>query len=464
MEKYDLIVIGGGPGGYEAAELAGKRGLKTALIERDKLGGVCLNRGCIPLKGYLYLAHVRESMMELQEDRVISDCDMYQVNQAYMNERNQQIIEKLQRGIEYRLKNAGVTIYRGDAYISSVDEDVDVAVKEQLLRARFLIIATGSQAVKLPNVNQNLKYQVIYSDEIFRLSSIPRKMLIVGAGAIGLETACYFNTVGCEVEVIDAAEEIGGKIDTDIAKVYRKMLEHKGIKIHTNSQIRELNEEEIVIEIEGECVNRQAEVVLIAAGRIPAVQGFGLEESGVVYDQEGILIDNTCRTNKKNVFACGDVTGKCMLAHTAYEQARIAIDNLMGREAYINYDIVPRIIYTSPEMMVVGLSEKECIARNIQYIVKELPMTYSGKYFIEHKNDGAKAKIVVDTHSKTIIGFAMVGDGAAEMALAIEMMIVTKMQIDNIAGLIFPHPTVGEIVRELAMSLYPSDGKLDINN
>ena len=450
MERYDFIVIGGGPGGYEAAELAGRRGLKTALIERDKLGGICLNHGCIPLKGYLHLAHVQEYIMELQKDRVISGCDTYQVNQPYVVKRNQQVIEKLQRGIEYRLKNAEVTIYSGNAYISSVYEEVIVVVKEQLLIAKSLIIATGSQPVKLPTVHRKIKYQVFYSDEIFQLTNIPHKMVIVGAGAIGLEVACYFNAAGCEVDVIDAAGEIGSGIAADIASVYRKMLERKGIKIYTSSRVKEFCDEEIVIERDGVSIGLRAEGVLIAAGRIPVVQGFGLEESGVAYDKEGIFIDSTCRTNKKNVFACGDVTGKYMLAHTAYEQARVAIDNLTGVEAYINYDIVPQIIYTSPEVMMVGLSESECIARNIQYITKEIPLTYSGKYFIEHKNDGAKAKIMVDAQYKTIIGFTMIGDGASEIALSVEMMIANKMHIKDIAGLIFPHPTVGEIVRELA--------------
>ncbi len=453
MKRFDLIVIGGGPGGYEAAELASRRGLTTALIEKDKLGGTCLHYGCIPLKGYLYLAHVRESIMELQNDRVISGCDTYRMDLSYVGERNQRVMDKLQQGIVYRLKNAGVTIYYGNAYISSVHDEVTVTVNEQMLTAGALIIATGSKPMQFPIVRQKVKYKVLYSDEIFQLTSIPHKMVIVGAGAIGLEVACYFNAAGCEIDVIDSAAEIGGRIDTDIAITYRRMLERKGIKIYTNSKIENFGEEEIVIKTDGGSITLWGEVVLIATGRMPIIRGIGLEESGVLYGEKGIFIDNACRTNKNNVYACGDVTGKCMLAHVAYKQARVAVDNLTGRKAYINYDIVPQIIYTSPEVIMVGLSEKDCIAGNIQYIMKEMPLTYSGKYFIEHKNDGAKAKILVHAQFKTIIGFAMIGNGASEIALAVEMMIANKMKIEDIADMIFPHPTVGEIVRELTRSL-----------
>ena len=453
MKRFDLIIIGGGPGGYEAAELAGKRGLKTALIEKDKLGGVCLNYGCIPMKGYLHLAHVQASIEDLQKDRVIADCGEHWVNQSYVVERNQQIIGKLQQGLALKLKNAGVAIYRGNAYISSVNEDVIVTVNEQPMTANALIIATGSHAAKVPHAHSRTGYQVIYSDELFQLTSIPHQMVIIGAGAVGLEAASYFYTVGCEVTIVDIKDEIGGRLDRDIAGAYRKILEHKGIQIYTGSSVKQFCEDEILIERRGEEISLKTELVVIAVGRVPAVQGLGLEECGVDYDETGICIDSACRTNKRNVYACGDVTGKCMLAHAAYEQARVAVDNLTGNGAGMDYDTIPQIIYTRPEVTMVGLSEEECIARNIQCITKVLPLTYSGRYYIEHKNDGAKAKIIVDARTKTIIGFAMVGDGASEIALAAEMMIVKKMRIEDVAALVFPHPTVGEILRELAVSL-----------
>ncbi len=449
MEKFDLIIIGGGPAGYEAAELAGRRGLRTALIEGDKLGGVCLNCGCIPLKGYLHLAHMKEAVKDFQRDHILTDYGVLHVNQSYVVRRNQQIIEKLRQGIEHKLKNTGVTLYRGNAYISSVDKEVNIIVNELLLTAKDLIIATGSQSRKIFHANQGVGYQIIYDNQLFQLTSIPHKILIVGAGAVGLEAACYFNAVGCEVIVMDEADQIGGRLDTGIAEVYRKILEHKGIRIYTESRVRKFDTEEILVEIRGQEVSLKTEVVLIAVGRIPVIQGFGLEESGINYNKEGIVIDNACRTNKRNVYACGDVTGQCMLAHVAYEQARVAVSNLIGEKADMNYDIIPRIIYSEPEVMTVGLSEDECVARNIQYITKELPLTYSGKYFIEHKNDGARAKMIVETQLYTVIGFSMIGDGASEIALAVEMMIANQMRIEDVSNLVFPHPTVGEIMREL---------------
>ena len=453
MERFDLIIIGGGPGGYEAAELAGQRGLKTALIEKNKLGGVCLNYGGIPLKGYLHLAHVQASVKELQKDRVITACGGHQVNQAYVIERNQRIIEKLQQGIALKLKNAGVTIYHGNAHLYSVNEGIIVTVNEQLVAADALIIATGSHAAKFPHAHSMPGYRVIYSDELFGLTSIPHQMVIVGAGAVGLEAASYFHTAGCEVVIVDIEDEIGSGLDRDIAWAYRKMLEHEGIRIYTDSSVKQFGRDEILIERKGEEISLQTEFVVIAVGRVPAIQGLGLEECGVDYDESGICIDSACRTNKRNIYACGDVTGKCMLAHAAYKQARVAVDNLTGNRSGMDYDIIPKIIYTRPEVMMVGLSEEECKARNIQCITKVLPLTYSGRYFIEHKNDGAKAKIIVDAETKTIIGFAMVGDGASEIALAAEIMIAKKMRIEDVADLVFPHPTVGEILRELTVSL-----------
>lgn len=448
---FDLIILGGGPGGYRAAELAGKYGLKTALIEKKQLGGTCLNKGCIPLKGYLHLAHMINTAKELQKDNIFQGLNVNNINQSNIVKRNQFVIDNLQQGIEHKLKNAGVTLYNGNAKILSVnEEEVVVAVNDLRVSARYLIVAVGSQEIRLPFAHKELSYSVIYSDEMLSLQYIPNKVVIVGAGVIGLEAASYFNAVGCEVTLIDSAAEIGSGLDTEIANSLRKILEQKGIKIHTNAKVKEFRENDICIEKNGESFNISTETVLIAVGRIPFVEGLGLEENDIYYDKNGIVIDDVCRTNKCNVFACGDVTGKVLLAHTAYEQARIAVENIRGIKVSMNYMLLPRIIYTSPEVMEVGLSEKECIEKNISYIVGELPMTYSGKYYVEHKKDGAKAKILVDASTKAVIGFSMIGDGASEIALAVEMMVANKTKIEDVTKLIFPHPTVGEILRELA--------------
>ncbi len=318
------------------------------------------------------------------------------------------------------------------------------------LSAKNLIIATGSKEIGFPVSEEKLSYRIIYSDELFSLTRIPTRMVIVGAGVIGLEAADYFNAAGCEVTVLESAPEIAGGMDPDIAALFRKILQRKGIRIHVNSTVKNFGGKELLVDMDGEDVHITTEAVLIAVGRTPVVEGYGLEKSDINYNQDGIFIDESCRTNKLNVFACGDVTGKFMLAHTAYEQARIAIDNIMGKEAYINYHLIPKVYYTSPEVITIGLSEKECVAGDIPYITRELPLTYSGKYFAEHKKDGAKAKMVIDSLSKTVIGFSMIGDGASEIALAVELMIANKLSIEDIGKLVFPHPTVGEIIHELA--------------
>ena len=373
------------------------------------------------------------------------------INQSNIVKRNQFVIDNLQQGIVHKLKNAGVTLYNGNAKILSVNEEqIVIAVNDLRVSARYLIVAVGSQEIRLTFAHKELSYSVIYSDEMLSLQYIPNKMVIVGAGVIGLEAADYFNAVGCEVTLIDSAAEIGSGLDMDIANLLRKILEQRGIKIHTNAKVKEFRENDICIEKNGESFNISTETVLIAVGRIPFVEGLGLEENDINYDKNGIIIDDVCRTNKCNVFACGDVTGKVLLAHTAYEQARIAVDNIRGMKVCMNYMLLPRIIYTSPEVMEIGLSEKECIEKNISYIVRELPMTYSGKYYVEHKKDGAKAKILVDASTRAVVGFSMIGDCASEIALAVEMMVANKTKIEDVAKLIFPHPTVGEILHELA--------------
>jgi len=454
MEQFDLIIVGGGPGGYEAAELAGKSGLRTALIEKNKIGGTCLNQGCIPLKGYLHVAHIIDTAHELEKDNVFIDSNSYKISQTDMVKRNQSIISSLQQGIFNKLKNAGVSIFEGKGQIVSVNkEQVIVDINGLQIKAKYLILATGSQEVRIPINNNNLKYPVIYSNDMFNIQNIPKKMVIIGSGVIGLEAACYFNAAGCEITMLDASNKIGGELDNSISTALQKIMERKGVSIYTNIIVKEFCETAILIEEDGQERSLPTECVLIAIGRTPCVEGLGLKECNIRYTKDGICIDSNCRTNQYNVFACGDVTGKVMLAHTAYAQARIIIHNLTGYETHIDYSLIPKIIYTSPEVITIGLTEEGCIANNIPYMARELPMTYTGKYFVEHKKDGAKAKIIINPVSRTIIGFSMIGNGSAEIALTLELLMAGKMSIDDIANLIFPHPTVGEIIHELATTI-----------
>lgn len=454
MEQFDLIIIGGGPGGYESAELAGKNGLKTALIERNEIGGTCLNQGCIPLKGYLHVAHIIDTEQELERDSVFIDSNMHQISQTDVIKRNQSIISNLQQGISYKLKLAGVSIFNGNGQIISVDKkQIRVDVNGSQICAKYLIIAAGSKEIRLPINSSNIKYSVLYSNDIFSLQNIPKKLVIIGAGVIGLEAACYFNAAGCEVTILDAGDKIGGDLDDSISITLQKIMERKGISIYKNVNVREFCETAILIEENGQERFLQTECVLIAIGRTPCVERLGLENSNIKYTKDGICIDDNCRTNQCNVFACGDITGKIMLAHTAYTQARVIINNLMGYETHIDYTLIPKIIYTSPEVITIGLTEEGCVTNNIPYLAKELPLTYSGKYFVEHKKDGAKAKIIINPVTKTIIGFSMIGNGSAEIALTVELMMAKRMTIDEIANLIFPHPTIGEIIRELATAI-----------
>lgn len=432
---FDIAIIGAGPAGYRAAELLAKQNLSVALIEEKNIGGICLNQGCIPFKSYIHTAKI------LQETGRLGSLELLRISNLSLNQEQllvhkNKIVSTLQQSVKTALRHYGVSVFYGRAtVIKKDDESISIDINGQIIKANRLIIASGSEEKRL-NVPDNVSYNVITSSEMLELSEIPEKICIIGAGAIGLEAASYFCDAGSQVSIIEATDHIGGNIDLEIAQTIQSIFEKKGIVIYTSESIKEFSQNEIKL-TSGRII-ANLDTVLIAIGRTPRVDSKTCEVLDVKYGRNGIEIDQQCSTTNPKVFACGDVTGKLMLAHTAYYQARVVTDTIMGKHSEVNYSVIPRIIYSDPEVLSVGVSE----GTN----TKSLPMTYSGKYFAENGKDGARAKMIVEEDK--IVGFHMIGNGASELSLAAEMMM--GKNIDYAKNLVYAHPTYSEIIGELA--------------
>lgn len=449
---YDLLVIGAGPGGYEAACLAGKAGLKTALIEKKTPGGVCLNQGCIPFKSYLHIAGVREEAGRLVAQGLLENTAEILVNQKAVYRYKNAVVKALGKSMEAGLKNAGVSLIHATAFIQSVEaHGICVSADGTVITGKKLLIATGSREVRLLCDRERLSYPVVYSDGMLEIQSLPENVFIVGAGVIGLEAADYFHACGCKVTVIESGTCIGGgNLDQEIADTLLKCLARKGITFYLDTTVAEFQKDAVMLTSPNGSFYQEPDFVMIAVGRKAATDGLGLAHTDIAYDEDGIKINAYGQTTNPSVYACGDVTGKPMLAHAAIRQADIAVAHLSGKNPSVSDVCIPAVIYTNPEALNVGLSEECCRKNQISYVAKSLPMTYSGKYFAEHGKDPARAKMIADADTGTLLGFHMVGNGAAEIALAAELMMTRHMTVREIRQLVFPHPAVGEIIRELA--------------
>ena len=450
-DHYDVFVIGGGPGGYRAAQLLAKRGFRTALAEKQALGGMCLNCGCIPFKTYLHAARILRDAESLRAQSVLSG-EALSLFQPSLYRQKEEIVSALRQGVQMTLDTCGVTVMRGEAHVIAASADcMRVEVGGEQFTCKKLVLATGSRLAFVPQAPQGAAYSVADCRAMLSLEKLPETVDVLGGGAIGLEAACFFAGAGCGVTVIEAAEQIGGCIDREISDALSRILRKKGVRILTGTRF-ERAEQNAVLYRQGERIlTRTPQLLLCAAGRLPQFDAGELDLLGVCYTDAGIVIDAQCRTHNPNVFACGDVTGKLMLAHTAYRQAKVIADVLSGKTARMDYTCIPRVLYTSPEVLSIGLTAQDCEAQGIDYQAHTLPMTYSGKYFAENGRDGAVAKMIVDAQ-KRVIGLQLIGNGAAELSLAAELMIRGRMPASEIEDLVFAHPSYSEIFGDLASS------------
>lgn len=447
---FDLIVLGGGPGGYLAAERAGGAGLATLLIEKNKIGGVCLNEGCVPSKTLLNSAKIFDYATHGEKYGVTTENA--RLDQELVIKRKNKVVKTLVAGIKSTLKSNNVTIVEGFGTILGRENGIiQVAVGESVYEGRQLLIATGSETVipPIPGVAEGIADgSVLTNREILDLTTIPESLVVVGGGVIGLEMASYFNTAGSKVTVVEMLDHIAGTADRELTAILQKSFEKKGITFHLGCQVIGIGNGKVTFTDQGETKTADAVKTLMSVGRRPVSKGFGLEKIGVLVERGRIVTDNRGLTNIPGVYAVGDVNGIWMLAHAAYREAEVAISTILGKKDQMRYQAMPSVIYTSPEMAFVGETEESCIEKGIAYQKVVLPMSYSGRYLAENEAGEGKIKLLIDPVHQRLLGCHLLGSYASEIILTAGILIETEMKIDDIKQLIFPHPTVGEIIRE----------------
>ena len=451
METYDLIVLGGGPGGYLAAERAGHAGLKTLVIEKREFGGVCLNEGCVPSKTFLNSAKVLDYANHANAYGVKVE-GATSIDQAFVVERKNGVVKMLVSGVKATLKRNKVTMKVAEAFIEGkTDEGFVIKAGEEKFLAKRLIVATGSMPVVPPITG--LKDQiatglVMTNREVLELKEIPKTLVVIGGGVIGLEMASYFSSVGSKVIVVEMLDKIAGPTEKEISAILQKSLEKKGVIFNLGCKVTAIEKDGVVFERNGKAEKVNADKILLSIGRRAVTQGIGLENIGVNIERGAIVTDDNMRTNVANVYAVGDVNGKVMLAHTAYREAEVAINNILGKKDIMRYNVIPSVIYTNPEVGSVGETVESAKAKGLDVKEVSIPLTYSGRYIAENTSLDGICKIVVNNKTNTLVGAHVIGSYAGEFIVAVSAMIDLEVDIENIKKLVFPHPTVCEIVRE----------------
>jgi len=448
----DLLIIGGGPAGYVAAERAGHAGLKVVLFEKKTIGGVCLNEGCIPTKTLLYSAKMYENALHGDKYGVFGDNIRFDYEK--MISRKKKVVRKLVSGVESKMKLNHVTVVKGDAYINGRSaEGIEVTCNEEKYTGRNLLVCTGSEAAVPPIPGLQEAGEVILTNrEILEMTERPASLVVIGGGVIGMEFASFFNSLGTKVTVVEMLPEILGGLDFEISAMLRDIYTKKGIAFHLNAKVVQVDGNKVVFEKEGMTHTVEGEKILLSVGRRPVTQGFGLEKLGVELLRGGIKVDEKMRTNVPGVFAAGDVTGFSLLAHTASREGEVVVNNLTGRNDIMRYNAIPGVVYTNLEVAGVGETEESAKAKGIAYKVSKLPMTYAGRFVVENEGGNGLCKILVGEKHGEVIGVHLLGNPSSEIIYGACMAIEQEMTLKEMQEVVFPHPTVSEILKEVVFS------------
>lgn len=460
MDK-DIIVIGGGPGGYVAAIRAAQLGAKVCIIEKDKLGGTCLNRGCIPTKALYRNAEILNILKNVDEFGI--NVDNFNVNVDKIHSRKQGIIDQLVGGVEQLLKANNVEIINGIA--AFVDKNtIQVLLEDGSKRditAANIIIATGSKPT-IPPIEGADEKEIYTSEGILNFEDIPKTLAVIGGGVVGMELACIFNAMGTKVTVLEFMPNILGQVDSDITKRLVVALKKKGIAINTSTKVTKIEKiaGEYVIYAEGKKgeLKVEADKVLVSAGRIPASNGLNLEGIGVEYDKKGIKVDSSFETNVKGVYAIGDVNGKIMLAHAASHQGIFTAEKIMGKVNEGENQLVPSCIFVFPEIASVGITEDEAKQKSIPYRACKFMFGANGKALALGEGEGFIKVIASKTSlenpaEEKLIGVHIMGPHASDLIHEGALAIQNNLSIEDIKNTIHAHPTLSEAFSEAVMGL-----------
>jgi dihydrolipoamide dehydrogenase len=453
---HDLAIIGGGPGGYVAAGRAGAAGLSVILFEKNNLGGVCLNEGCIPTKTLLYSAKVLEYAQHA--DRYGVNVEAPAVDFGAVLKRKEKVVRKLVAGVKAQMKAAGVEVVAAGAEIRGRSgEGFAVVADGQEYVARNLLLCTGSEAVvpPIPGLREGLGGVVVTSREILSLSEQPAELVVIGGGVIGMEFASFFNSIGTKVTVVEMLPKILGPMDDEISAMLQAQYAKKGVAFQLGCKVTAVEGDTVVYETpEGETCRVRGDRILVCVGRRARLQGYGLESLGVEYALNpagrpyGVKVDARMRTSVPGVYAAGDVTGFSMLAHTASREGEVAVNDILGVSDSMRYDAIPGVVYTNPEVAGVGVTEAEALQKGLDISVLKLPMAFSGRFVAENERGEGACKVIVDNATRTVLGVHMLGNPCSELIHGACLAIEHKLTVKQLQETVFPHPTVSEILKE----------------
>ena len=451
METFDLIILGGGPAGYNAAEKAGAAGLKTVVIEKRALGGVCLNEGCIPSKALLYSAKIYDYANH--GDKYGVTTTGASIDQKAVIARKNKVVKQLVSGIGMTMKKKGVKVVDGEGMIlGRSEEGFQVQANGEVYTGRQMLIATGSMPIMppIPGLREGAETGFVMTNrEVLDLQDIPENLVVIGGGVIGLEMASYYNSVGSNVTVVEMLDHIAGATDREIAGILQNNYAKKGVSFKLGCKVTGVENGKVLYETaDGKQESVAADKVLCSIGRRAVTEGYGLENLHVYTERGAIKTDEFMKTNVAGLYAAGDVNGKSMLAHTAYREGEVAINNILGKRDRMRYNAIPSVIYTNPEVGSVGETEETAKQKGYDVETVTTSMLFSGRYMAENEGGDGICKVVVDKKYHRVLGVHMIGNYASEIIYGAAMMIETEMRVEDLREIVFPHPTVCEIIRE----------------
>jgi len=453
MERYDLIVVGAGPGGYVAAQQAAELGKKVLLVEKDNLGGVCTNRGCIPTKSLLNSAKQYAHALESNKFGVHCNNVSFELSEAVKWKND--TIETLRNGIQFMMKTKKVDVIFGEA--SFVDNHhicikyVDDSVEEKIFATDFIIIATGSRPF-IPSIDGARLSNVLISDDVLSLETLPSSIAIIGGGVIGIEFASFFSMVGVKVTVIEMMPEILPMMDADFAKLMRR--EMKDVSFNLGCKVTAIKEDGVLfINPKEEEKFVESELVLMSVGRKANIEG--CEPLNLALEKGAVVVDDTMKTSVDNIYAIGDVNGKSLLAHSASRMAEVAVDNIFGQKKLkMKYNAIPWAVYGAPEAAGCGLTQKEAEKHGLKVKCSTVQMRSNGRFLAENgKRASGLIKVICEEESGTLLGVHLLGPYSSEMIWGASVLIAQGASVGDIKNTIFPHPSISELIRDACMLL-----------
>lgn len=440
---YDLIVIGAGPGGYEAAAHAARMGKRTALFDEKYIGGTCLNVGCIPTKTFLHAAKLLTAGEESGGYGV--NLGQASLDMQGLQRRKAEIVKSLTGSVEKMLRANKVEIIKARAELTA---DKKVKADGKTYEANNILIATGSRPAVPPIAGIDGE-RVLDSTGALLLEKVPGALAVIGGGVIGLEFACFLAEAGCQVTVIEMLPSIAAGIDAEMAGHLLKALLKKGISFHLEAKVTQIKGNTVRFTgRDGKEQSLSADYILNATGRRPVVEGVGLEAAGVAFDGQGIKTGETGRTNVSGVWAAGDVTGRLLLAHVAVREGIVAVNNMFGIPDVMRYSAIPSVIYTHPEAAGAGLTEEQLKQAGTAYAKAVMPMAIAGRYLVEEGKKPGYVKVLAGKEYGEILGVHAIGGPVSEIIYGAAVMIEMEMCVDDVKQIVFPHPTISEALKE----------------